>query len=374
MAHAYTPGLKVTDWTTLKKKRTLPLKGDVVVELNAAVKPDDVVARTFLPGEVHPLNVANILNIPPEDVPACMLKREKDPIKKAELIAETKGLFGVFKSRVTATVDGTIEMISGVTGQVLQRAKPVPVEVQAYVRGRIENVIEAEGVVVATQGALVQGIFGIGGETFGRLQMACTSASDVITADMISDEHRGTVLVGGSLVTGDALKKAISAGVKAVVVGGFDDKDLRTFLGRDLGVAITGSEELGITLVVTEGFGRIDMAERTFQLLKSRQGMEASVNGATQIRAGVIRPEVIIPGEQLSSESEAPEQTRPGLSIGTPIRMIRQPYFGRLAKVVDLPAELTVLESGSKARVLEVELDDGRHAMVPRANVELIEG
>ncbi len=50
-----------------------------------------------------------------------------------------------------------------------------------------------------------------------------------------------------------------------------------------------------ITLVITEGFGKMAMAHRTFDLLKSKQGMKASVNGATQIRAGVMRPEVIVP-------------------------------------------------------------------------------
>ena len=33
MAHAYTPGLRVTNRTKITKKRILPLKGDVVVSL-----------------------------------------------------------------------------------------------------------------------------------------------------------------------------------------------------------------------------------------------------------------------------------------------------------------------------------------------------
>ncbi|MFH0931305.1 MAG: hypothetical protein V1890_05165 [Candidatus Zixiibacteriota bacterium] len=156
--------------------------------------------------------------------------------------------------------------------------------------------------------------------------------------------------------------------------GGFDDKDLREFLGYDLGVAITGSEELGITLVVTEGFGQINMAERTFDLLKSKQGKMACINGATQIRAGVIRPEVVIPytGDiHKKIESEAYENI--GLDIGSPIRVIRQPYFGRLGKVVNLPSPLQKLESESSARVLEVEFEDKKRAIIPRANVEMIE-
>ena len=375
MAHAYTSGLKVTDSISLRKRRILPIKGEVVVESKKMVRPGDVVARTFLPGEVHPLNAANILNIPPEDVPGSMLKKAEDQIRKGELIGQTEGFWGLFKSRITATIDGTIESISGVTGQVFQRGKPVPVEVHAYIQGKVTEILEGEGVVVETSGALVQGIFGIGGETFGRLQMACSDPSEVLSPDQICDEHKEAILVGGSLVSEEALKKAIAIGVNGVIVGGFDDKDLRAFLGYDLGVAITGSEELGLTLVVTEGFGRIEMAERTFKLLKSCQGMEASISGATQIRAGVIRPEVIIPdGKTSAYHKEAIREVGAGLAIGTPIRTIRQPYFGRIGKVSGLPADLVVLESGSKARVLEVEFVDGEKALIPRANVELIEG
>ncbi len=39
-----------------------------------------------------------------------------------------------------------------------------------------------------------------------------------------------------------------------------------------------------------------------------------------------------------------------------------------------LPSEPQVLASGSSARVLEVELVSGERVIIPRANVELIEG
>jgi hypothetical protein len=54
--------------------------------------------------------------------------------------------------------------------------------------------------------------------------------------------------------------------------------------------------------------------------------------------------------------------------------VIRTPYFGKIGKVVDLPAPLQKLESESHARVLTVEFEDGSQATVPRANVEMIEG
>ncbi|MFQ6032575.1 MAG: hypothetical protein ACE5K2_06605, partial [Candidatus Zixiibacteriota bacterium] len=196
----------------------------------------------------------------------------------------------------------------------------------------------------------------------------------ILTDKLIDKNCTEKVVVGGSLVTALAIKKAISFGAKGVVVGGFSDKDLRDFLGYDLGVAITGSEELGITLVITEGFGQINMAEKTFDLLKSKEGQMACINGATQIRAGVIRPEVVIPFKGDVHKKEEKEQIESiGLTVGYPIRVIREPHFGRLGKVNALPAALQKLESESSARVLEVEFEDGTKAIIPRANVEMLE-
>ncbi len=374
MGHAYTPGLKVTERVLVRKNRILPLKGDVIVKVGDRVRPSDVVARTHLPGNVVPLNVANKLAIAPEDIEMVMLKKVGDPIRNGEKIAVAKSLFGLLKNECQATIDGTIESISHITGQVLQRGEPTPVEVTAYLDGEVTEVIPREGVVVACMASFVQGIFGIGGETSGNLKIVTPDNTTVLSDDRIDGSHSGKIIVGGSLVTAAALKKAISVGVHGIVVGGFDDKDLRDFLGYDIGVAITGSEDIGTTLVVTEGFGQINMALKTFDLLRAHEGQMACINGATQIRAGVIRPEVVIPSGDDGRVAAAPTaMPLEGLKIGSPIRIIRHPYFGRLGRVSELPSPLAVLESESRARVLEVEFDDGKKAMVPRANVEAIE-
>ncbi len=375
MAHAYTPGLKVTEKTLIKKKRILPLKGEVVVKAGDKVNPEDVVARTELPGTVEPINVANILGVPPEDINECLLKNVGDEIEKGEIIAKSKSFFGLFTSTCQATISGTIENVSSITGQVLLRGKPMPVEVKAYLKGEITEIFPDEGVEVQTLGAFAQGIFGIGGETHGELKVVSPTTDSVLEEKDITSELRGKIIIGGSLVTAEALRKAIQEGVKGIVVGGFDDKDLRDFLGYDLGVAITGNENKGITLVVTEGFGKINMANHTYNLLKSKEGQLACINGATQIRAGVIRPEVVIPAEgDIHTEFAEKKVISKGVEIGSPIRAIRQPYFGRIGTVTALPSALQKLESESLARVLEAQFEDGGpKAIIPRANVELLD-
>ena len=375
MAHAYTPGLRVTQRTTIRKKRILPIPGEVLVQAGDRVDASTVVARTELPGNVHALNVINQMGIGPDEIRQFMLKREGDPVAQGEPIAQNKPLIRWFRTQVRSPIEGSVESISEVTGQVLLREPPNPLELHAYVDGTVVQVIEQEGVVVETTGAFLQGIFGIGGEAVGVLRVLADGPQDVLTPERLSQEHKGSVVVGGALAESETFEKARHIGVRGIVVGGLHDKGLRQLLGYDLGVALTGTEQVGFTLVVTEGFGRIAMAARTFDLLKAKDGKKASINGATQIRAGVIRPEIIFaePEAEPQVEAGSAQWGRAALQEGDAVRLIRDPYFGLIGSVTALPQELARIPSESLARVLEVRLADGRKVVVPRANVEIIE-
>ncbi|MCL5036452.1 MAG: hypothetical protein M1269_04955 [Chloroflexi bacterium] len=373
MAVAYAPGLKVTEETIIHAERRLPLAGEVMVKPGDKVSHDTVVARTFLPGDVKPIGAAGQLGVEPSELPNIMIKKEGDQVKEGEVIGESKGLFGLFTSRIISPADGKIELISNVTGQVIVREPPVPIEITAYVDGIVENIIPHEGVTVKTFATFIQGIFGIGGETNGVLEMVVNDPAEELKKELLKKEHEGKILVGGSLVTMETLEEAVRLGVKGIIVGGIGDQDLKNFLGYDLGVAITGSEEKGITLIITEGFGKMAMARKTFDLLNLRRGNMASMNGATQIRAGVMRPEIIIPIRDKEWVEHKEIESYKGMVVGSTLRIIREPYFGLLVKVTSLPVELTPLETEAKVRIVEVELQDGRKIILPRANVEIIE-
>jgi hypothetical protein len=245
--------------------------------------------------------------------------------------------------------------------------------VNAYVRGRVVQVMPEEGAVIETEGAFLQGIFGVGGERQGILRMAVQAPDEVLTEAHLTDDMAGTIVVGGAGIEAGALRKAARLGIVGLVAGGIRDTDLVEFLGYDIGVAITGQEDIPLSIIVTEGFGVMRMAQRTFNLLRRLDGQLASINGATQIRAGVIRPEIVVPLEHGDHPPEAmPTAESQQLDLGVPIRIIREPYFGRLGRVRALPPELVEIESGARVRVLEAELDDGTVVVVPRANVEII--
>lgn len=372
MATAYTPGLRVSPFTTIRKTRRLPLKGEVLVSKGDSVQPETIVARTELPGVMQTVKVAAHLGVEPNEVERYLTVKIGDRVEKDQVIAESRALFGLLRTLVKSPVAGTVEHFSSVSGSLGVRAAPIPIEVEAYIQGTVSEVLPEEGVEVETRGAFIQGIFGVGGERRGVVRVVASSPDDPLDASAIGEGHKGCVVVGGSLITASALQRAASVGASAVVAGGIVDRDLIDFLGYDIGVAITGHEDIPLTIIVTEGFGRIPMARRTFDLLRLLEGRTASVNGATQIRAGVIRPEIIVPLESPVSDvgyTDFPEQD---LHVGATVRLIRQPHFGEIATVTDLPPEPVLIPSGSTVRVLKARLSTGEEVIVPRANVEIL--
>lgn len=356
----------------VRRVRRLPIKGEVLVAEKDLVGPEQIVAQAMLPGILQTVKVADKLGVEANDAKNLLTVRVGDAIAKDQMVAEGKKLFGLFKApTVQSDYAGTLESISEVTGHLLIREPSIPVSITAYIQGKIAEVLPSEGVIVETRCAMVQGIFGVGGERTGKIRIAVPDPSKVLDASDILSTDAGLILVGGAGMTYEAITKASQIGVTGIVAGGLRDGDLTKFLGYDIGVAITGQEPINLTLMVTEGFGYLAVADRTFTLLKTLEGQVASINGATQIRAGVIRPEIIVP---IAADTKQSTMTTDSFELrsGTPIRMIREPYFGKLGTVTELPAQLVVLESGTEVRVLRAKLSDGEVVTVPRANVEII--
>ena len=374
MAHSYTPGLTVTERTTVRRRRILPLPGTVLVKVGDTVRADTAVARAELPGKVVPLNLANQLGIAPDEINDYLVKKEKDSVQKDDVLAENKPFIKWFKTEIRSPITGKVESVSTITGQVLLREPPRVLELRGYIDGAVAEVHPDQGVTVESTCSLVQGIFGIGGETSGELIMGVKAPDQPLLPEQLNPSMKGKVVVGGAFLSAATMARAKELGIVGLVVGGIHDKDLRALLGYDLGVAITGTEQVGFTLILTEGFGTIPMAPKTFALLSAHAGQKASISGSTQIRAGVIRPEIIIPHSGPAAATKLAQIEREGIQLGDPVRIIRDPLFGKIGAVSGLPSELRAIPTESEVRVLEVRFPDGTTTVVPRANIEVIEG
>jgi hypothetical protein len=361
---------------TLRKRRDLPLPGTVLVREGDIVSSNTIVAKAEREGELRIVKVAEILGLSPKEALGCIKVAVGSHISERDTVAELRGLWGLFRTRVEAPTAGLVEFVSEATGHVGIRGPSSTLELSAYITGVVTQIDAGRGIVIETEATFIQGIFGVGGERSGVVRMLPVKPDEVVQVVDIPSDCAGAVLVGGHSPTLDALRKAQSLGAVGFVTGSIDDITLQGFVGYDIGIALTGDEPIAMTVIITEGFGALPMNPRIAEMISACSGAQVSINGATQVRAGALRPEIItapsVDRISLATES-ASEQLGQGLVVGQAVRMIRVPYFGMYGTIVELPRELVRIETGAFARVAKVSLQGLiEQVIVPRANLEIV--
>ena len=93
-----------------------------------------------------------------------------------------------------------------VTGQVIIREAPIPVNVMGHISGSIVEVISNEGAVVERMDAHPRNFrhrWGNGWRTRSR----CRFSDAPLTKALIQPTHRDKILCGGAVVGNDAIRK-----------------------------------------------------------------------------------------------------------------------------------------------------------------------
>lgn len=348
---------RITALTTIRRERLLPAPGQVLVGPGEMVGSTDVVARCQLPGEVRVLDVSRALGIPRERAAKAVRKTVGDTVQVDDVLAARGGPLGRFKKSGRSPVNGQIVEIRG--SLILIESAATPFELRAHIKGQVTNVMPNRGVVISASGALIQGVWGNGGEAEGVLKMVVDSPQKPLRARSIDVSCHGTVVVGGRILDENVLEQAVEARVRGIIVGGLD-AGLRPLL-----------QSLPFPILITEGFGPLPMSKQVFDLLHSNAGRDAMLSADTQTRWGAKRPEVLIP---LRADEEMPHEdtSMSPLKIGAQVRVLRAPNFGAMGTIADLPTLPETVESGAQLPVAVVTLEDEKRALIPLANLELI--
>lgn len=377
MKQAYAPALEVSHHAVVRKRRDLPLKGEVLVEVGQWVEADTVVLRAELPGDLTIVRLGERMGFEASEIIEGMKVARGDVVEEGQLLCSITSFFGLFTSELRAPTSGVVEFFTEANAHLGIRSAPHPLEVSAYVAGRVVEVEEETSVTVEASGNFVQGIFGVGGERQGNIFLLDVARDAEVDAEMLKAQGeaiRDAVVIGGARYSAEALRAAAELGVSGVICGSIDADTLFDFVGHEIGVSITGDEDVPFTLIITEGFGFLPISERVIDVLGKGAGRRASINGATQVRAGATRPEVIVARSEGEGADDSYEEAKGQklLEVGAKIRIIRVPYFGSLGEIIELPLEPAQIPSGADVRVLKARLTDGSEVAVPRANVELL--
>lgn len=366
------PSLTVTDRIRIRRMRELPVKGTGLLAVGDLVDPRAVVCRGEIPGEIVVVSPCDELGLDHALLKDGYRVAVGDRVERGAVLVSTSTFFGLIRSQVASPIDGTIAFITSDQGRIGVQLPPTVAERIAYCGGRVLNVEESGATELESDVALVQGIFGVGGERVGVLRILPCALDERPSESQIPMECNGQILVGGMDPDCNVLQLAARRGAVGFVCASVSAQALQGFVGTEIGVAVTGDEPVTMSLVITEGFGSIPMSPRAHAVLAARAGSVAAINGTTQVRAGAVRPEVLIPLPLDGDVHEIAEQLLPELKVGSRVRLIRYPYFGSFGTVAELPDQLHTIETGAAVRVLHAQLDDGQRIVVPRANIELL--
>jgi hypothetical protein len=376
----------------VRRERRLPLPGEVHVRAGQRVEPSDTVASTTLAGEQVRVDIASDLALSPASVLRRLRISPGQPVEADEVLASRGGV-GSRESR--SPVAGTFTGYDTASGIGTITTPSEPVSVQAHLKGIVTDLIPYYGATIETPATLIRGIFGVGGEQHGVLKVLATNHDEPMTAEMIDARVTYAVVLGGSEIPADALRRLVELGARGIIIGSIRASELADFMGQGhggqgawrLGAATQGSNSWtfpppnphtplpiprDFALIVTEGFGATPMTIRTFETLASHDGQEIAVDATTVLRGGLARPEIIIPLPRTAAVQFL-DEGGPRLEVGKTVRVLSPAYLGQTAQVVALPNGPRPTQSGVISPVADIQLPSGHPLRIPLANLEAIE-
>ena len=235
------------------------------------------------------INLAMKLNIKPKLTARYMKKTLGDFVYAGEMLAsriiDTSG----FKYPLSASspTTGTIKGIDLETGKVTIKYDTEPYRRTAGVYGKVVKTESEKSALISYEGITIKGVIGFGSEAHGSLYYL----SNIKDLNKCKPEN---IVMYPHAVDINFLKEAKRLNVSGVIAPSVNNSDLVEFTGDEIGVALTGSENIPFPLIITAGFGNFETEEKLRKIFEGNHGKHIYINGHTQIRAGVTRPKIII--------------------------------------------------------------------------------
>ena len=235
-------------------------------------------------GKPHRIDVAGPLKIRPRKIRGWLKKHPGDFVSAGEAVAAdvTKGIF------VRAPSSGILKEIDRQAGTVTIQYDVKPVPMRSIVSGAVTSIEDGWSATISYTGQRLTCAIGFGPESCGRLVLEWV--------DGLPRNGSGLVAAFDRSLSAEDLESLAQAGFQGVIAPSIRNSQWVHFHGRELGVALTGDEEIPFGLVLTEGFGTHGASNTARNFLARWSGSSVGLATRTQIRAGVTRPSVLASG------------------------------------------------------------------------------
>jgi hypothetical protein len=345
--------------TIIRREVTLPeeVSGAVTVQESKRVDIRDVIAQGVKPSNHHILDVRTFFGLrKASEAEKLILVNVGDVVDDVQPLAGKSATRG---KRLFSPVRGVVAGIQN--GRIILQEMPEIIDLEAGVRGRVSAVLPGRGVVIETQGAQIQGVWGNDQRTIATLRIEPDDGIENIYTDQLDMKYLGAIIV-------------TRRPLKAMTISVMEEQGFAGIIAPSMDYALreTALNASGVILL-TEGFGAARMNRTAFTILSEFEGQQVTLDAHQPRGWDTRRPEVIV-NIAGTKATEAPSRPNIMLALrpGMTVRMTRDPYMGQTARIIDLPKTPVLLENGLRILSAQLELPGGETVYVPLANLEVL--
>ncbi len=325
----------------------LPLPGNVTVHLGQSVEAGDVIAEAVLPARFQVFDVLNQFRIKESELETCIKRLAGEDVQRGDVIAKKAGLISRFfrapdDGKVVAVRDGRVTLAMG--EKTIQAMTPIA--------GMVAEIIPGLGALIVSRGFSLRGNWGNGGLANGKLV--------VVSADKQADqvEVKDAIVFLDTIATFTEIKALQKQGAAGILASTLDPSS-RSAL-----------EQLELPVISLLGFGEAVLEQLSRSAIDELLDSQVTLVARKPDPYQDVKPELFQPRETAKTAElfAEPEQTL----IGRTARLLGQPYFGSVGKIVELPEKTERLASGIKSHVAVIQREDETVIRVPLENLEIL--
>lgn len=348
----------------------------IAVKIGQEVAPDDMLGSSETSAGFVTVNLADKLGEKPKTAVSFLKRKLSDSIFEGELLAEKVGYLGVGNKLLVSPGDGVLDFYDTTSGILRIKLIPKKQKLISGVYGVVDNINASSGeILIRTSAKIIFGLFGSGMERSGILKVL-GSREILVSSSQIGDRLASHIIVGGGVVFLDALQKAVHLKVNGIITGGMNAADFKAMKGGKLDFSHQNMiSDIGVGVMVTEGFGTIPIGEDLFEVMKNHNGKFCILNGnlgqlilpTQDIGSMISIRRTKIPDSKLRKS----EVVSTSLRIGVKVRIIYSLNLGVQGMIINIDKVPTLLPSGVSTimTTLKVGLKSLR---VPYNNLEVI--
>jgi hypothetical protein len=352
MTNVFSQG-HVSTIANIRRHHPLPVGAGSRVIGGQFIKANEIIAISEHPTEYRLVDAAQQLRVNAAQLGGYLLKREGESVQEDEVLASRRIPLRFQPLEVLAPIGGFIRTIT--SGKILIEGIRERVEIHSPIPGRVFSIAPDEYIVIELKGVQIQLPWGHGEPVWGTLKLLGESPSD--GADLrFNIDHRGSIVAMGAPLTEEILREA-------------SDIRVRGLIGASMHAELVSLvKELDFPVGITQGFGRLPMSERIFNLLKTYNGRELALAVSGEADWREMPPEIIIPIDTTAAPEDL-GRTQP-FAPGQKVRILQSPYLGEIGTISSLPDGPQQLESGLWVLGAFVEMPTGETQYLPFTNLE----